>query len=107
MISQMLRLVAGFLILGWVSLSGIDVVEDLDDLPGQVQISSSSRGNASTTKRGGWGPPFANNIIESANRTHQTNVALVTDIPIIFDAAPVLDRRRHSQLHKLFHVFLI
>ena len=107
MIARMCRkLVAVLLILGWVSLSGFDLVEDLDEIPGQVAVSRSSPNGSSTSKRGGWGP-LANNIIESANRIQQTNFALISVPPTIFDSVPVLGLRGHSQLHKLFRVFLI
>jgi hypothetical protein len=56
------RLIAVLLILGWISLSGFDVVEDLDEIPGQVTISSASPDNNPISKRGGWGP-LANNIV--------------------------------------------
>jgi hypothetical protein len=100
------RVLAALLILGWVSLSGFDVVEDLDEVPGQVAVSSSSTDNSSTSKRGGWGH-LANNIIESANRIQQLNSALVSFRPTIFNFDPVPVFRRHFQLHKLYRVFLI
>ena len=100
------RLLAVLLILGWVSLSGFDVVEDLDEAPGQTAVSTAPDDQSSSSKRGGWGP-LANNIIESANCTQETTVAFVTFFPTIFhcDSAPVF--RRHFQLHKLYRVFLI
>ena len=100
------RFLSALLILGWVSLSGFDVVEDLDEIPGQVAVSSSSQRDGANSKRGGWGP-LANNIIESANRTQQVNSALVIFTPTIFDFDPVPVFRRHFQLHKLYHVYLI
>ncbi len=107
MIPSMCRkLFAVLLILGWISLSGFDVVEDLDEIPGQVAVSSTSPDDSSTSKRGGWGP-LANNIVESANRTQQADVALVRFTPTIFDPNPVLDFRGHLQLHKLYRVYLI
>jgi len=100
------KLIAVLLIFGWISLSGFDLVEDLDEIPGQAVVSSSSPDNSSTSKRGGWGP-LANNIVESANHTQQSYVELVIFTPAIFDADPVLDFRGHFQLHKLYRVFLI
>jgi len=100
------RLIAGLIILGWVSLSGFDLVEDLDEVPGQAAVSKSSPVDSSSSKRGGWGP-LANNIVESANHTQQTDVALVSFTTTIFDPDPILDFRGHFQLHKLYHVFLI
>ena len=100
------RLLAALLILGWVSLSGFDVVEDLDEVPGQAAVSRAPDADSSNSKRGGWGP-LANNIIESANRTQQVNSALVSFTPTILDFDPVPVFRRHFQLHKLYRVFLI
>ena len=91
--------------LGWISLSGFDVIEDLDEIPGRVAVSNAST-DGLTSKPGGWGP-LANNIVESANRIQQVDVALVRFIPTIFNFAPLFDFRRHSQLHKLYRVFLI
>jgi len=107
MILRMCRkFIAGLLILGWTSLSGFDVVEDLDEIPGQIAVSSTSPDDSSTSKRSGWGP-LANNIVESANRTQPADVALVSFTPTIFDPDPVLDFRRHFQFYKLYRVFLI
>jgi hypothetical protein len=105
MILIMLRkLIAALLILGWISLSGFDVVEDLDEVP--CRVASTSPDGSSSSKRGEW-EPFVNNIVdECANRTQQADVALVSS-PTIFDLDPILDFRGHVQLHKLYHVFLI
>jgi hypothetical protein len=100
------KLVAALLIFGWVSLSCFDVVEDLDEIPGQVAISSSSPDDSSTSKLGGWGP-LANNIIESANRPERADVGIITVKPTAFYFDPVFNFRRHFQLHKLYRVFLI
>ena len=99
------KLAAILVILGWVSLSCFDVVEDLDEIPGQVAISSSQE-DTSTEKRGGWGP-LANNIVESANETEQTGVVLISFTPITFEFNRAINLRRHFQLHKLYRVFLI
>lgn len=100
------KLIAALLIVGWISLSGFDVVEDLDEIPGQVAVSSTSPANSSTSKRGGWGP-LANNIVESANRTEQADVAVIAVTPTAFYFDPVFAFRRHFQLYKLYRVFLI
>jgi len=100
------RLLSALLILGWVSLSGFDLVEDLDEVPGQVTVSSSSPDDSSASKRGGWGP-LANNIIESASGIQRVNSAFVTFTPTIFDFDPAPVFRRHFHLHKLYRVFLI
>jgi len=100
------KLVGVLLVLGWISLSCFDVVEDLDEIPGQAAVSSSSPDDSSGSKRGGWGP-LANNIVESATPTQQTGVVLVSFTPTIFHPDPILDFRGHIHLHKLYHVFLI
>lgn len=100
------KLVAALLIIGWISLSGFDVVEDLDEVPGQVAVSSSPQDDSSNQKRGGWGP-LANNIIELANRIQQVYPALPGFIPTIVDFDPLPVILRYFQLHKLYRVFLI
>src|SRR6266550_2054107 len=77
------KILVALLILGWISLSGFDLIEDLDEIPGQVAVSSASPLDSSTSKRGGWGP-LANNIVESAaNLTQQADVTLISFIPTI------------------------
>jgi hypothetical protein len=100
------RVVSTLLIVGWISLSGFDVVEDLDEVPGQTQLSKTADDAANGSKRGGWGP-LANNIIESASRIKQVTVETVVFTPTIFrhESPPII--QKHSQLHKLFRVFLI
>lgn len=100
------KLVAALLILGWISLSGFDLVEDLDEIPGQAAISQGSPDAGSVPKRGGWGP-LANNIVESAYYSERNDVAPVSFTPTIIESDWLLDFRRHSQLHKLHRVFLI
>ena len=107
MIARMCRkFVAVLVILGWVSLSCFDVVEDLDEIPGKVTVWSSSPDDSSTATPAGWGP-LANNIVESANETEQTGVVLISFTPIAFEFNRVVVLRRHFQLHKLYRVFLI
>lgn len=108
MIAPMCRkFVAALLIFGWVSLSGFDVVEDLDDeVPGQVAVSSGpSDANSAAKRGGGW--PLANNIIQSANSIQRANPAVASFAPSMIDFDAVPDFRRHFQLHKLYRVFLI
>jgi hypothetical protein len=99
------RVGAILLILGWVSLSGFDLVEDLDGVPGLATLSSASD-SSSGTHLDQWSP-LANNIVESANRIHQTGLTLVNFMPTLFDCDTLLEFRRHSQRHKLYHVFLV
>lgn len=106
MIRRMCRKIAAILlILGWVSLSGFDVVEDLDGVSGQAALLSASD-SSSSAKVHAWAP-LANNMVESANRIQQTDLALVDFTPTLFDCDTLLEFRRHSQLHKLYRVFLI
>ena len=100
------RLLAALVILGWVSLSGFDVVEDLDELPGQPSVSQTSGDGGSGLKRGGWGP-LANNIVESAIRIKQIDFTLISLPARIFHFDLVLEHQRRLQLHKLYRVFLI
>ena len=98
------KLIVALLILGWISLSGFDVVEDLDEVPGQVSVSSASPINSA--KVGGRGP-LANNMVESANRIPLADSVPVTFCEAVFELDPAPDFRRHFQLHKLYRVFLI
>ena len=107
MIAPMFRkFIAVLVILGWVSLSCFDVVEDLDEIPSKVTVWSSSPDDSSTATPAGWGP-LANNIVESANETEQIGVDFISFTPIAFEFNRVVVLRRHFQLHKLYRVFLI
>jgi hypothetical protein len=99
------KLVAALLIIGWISLSGFDVVEDLDEVPGKSAVSGGPKADRSTSKRGRWG--LANNIIESANRTPATHIALASLFSTIAVFDLISDFHRHFPLHKLYRVFLI
>ncbi|MBM4297862.1 MAG: hypothetical protein FJ143_08995 [Deltaproteobacteria bacterium] len=94
------------LIAGWVILSGFDLVEDLDQIPGKVVVSSASPLESSTLARGGWGP-IANNIVESANRISKTYVSFASVAASSFTVDAVLDFPRHFRLYKFYRVFLI
>jgi hypothetical protein len=99
------KLIAALLVIGWISLSGFDVVEDLDEVPGQRAVSTSSPYDNANAKRGGWGP-LANNMVESANRTQSIEITIASFIAT-FEVESFRVIRRHFQLHKLYHVFLI
>jgi hypothetical protein len=99
------RVIAALLVLGWISLSGFDVVEDLDKVPGQVQVSTAPDDTGASSKRAMGA--LANNIIESASRTKAFRLAPVDFGTIVFRVEPITEFRKHSQLHKLFRVFLI
>lgn len=100
------KFVAILVILGWVSLSGFDVIEDLDALPSQGAVSKSSPDGSATAKRSML-VPRVNNMVESATRPQQIEIALDTSIPDSFHVASILDFRRHLQIHKFFRVLLI
>jgi hypothetical protein len=107
MIAPMFRKFAALLVvLGWVSLSCFDVVEDLDEIPGQPALSSSSPDSSSTSLQFGW-VRLANNIVESAPKTDQAGVILTGFLPIAFAFNRLVNLRRTFQLHKLYRVFLI
>jgi hypothetical protein len=94
------------IILGRISLSGFDVVEDLDDVPGQSQLSITPNESSPGSKQfwqfidfhDNW-QPLPNNIIPSARRIEATTIET-------FHYVGPAEFRKHS-LHKLFRVFLI
>jgi hypothetical protein len=96
---------AVLLIFGWVSLSGFDVLDDLDEVPGQAAVSRASHEGSSSSKRAMGALP--NNIIESANFAQEVQALSVSFTPTIFAIDCNPDFHRHFQLHKLYHVFLI
>jgi hypothetical protein len=98
------KLLSALLILGWISLSCFDVVEDLDEIPAQSAFSSSSPDSANA-KLWGWGPLL--NIVDFANSTKRPEFALVSFTPILLDTDPTFDFPVHTHLHKLYRVFLI
>ena len=100
------KILAALLVLGWISLSCFDVVEDLNEIPGQVAVSSATDHSSSSSKQREWGP-VANNIVESANYTEEADAALARLIKVVFDFDPILHSCRYFQLHKLYRVFLI
>ena len=98
--------VAPLLILGWVLLSGLDLVEDLGKVPGDGVVSNASSPDSLRWKRNGWGA-LANNILESATRIPQACVASLDLTALIFAFDVNFDFRRSFRLHKLYRVFLI
>jgi hypothetical protein len=95
-----------FLILGWISLSGFDVVEDLGELSNEAAVSTSAPEEGPIPKRGVL-VHLANNMVELAYRTHQVEITLRRFLPHIFSFASAPDSRRHSPLHKRSRVLLI
>jgi hypothetical protein len=100
------KIVAALVILGWISLSGFDVLEDLNEFPSDAAVSKSLPDNSPIAKRG-FSVHLANNMVELAYRNQQVDIALYSFAPTVLDFAPVLHFRRHSPLHKLFRVLLI
>jgi hypothetical protein len=100
------RCLAVLLVIGWVSLSGLDLVEDLDQISSQVDFSSASPQDQSKSNLSGWGT-LANNIIETANQILQDSGTLFIFTSIIFNVDAFLDFRIYFPLHKLYQVFLI
>jgi hypothetical protein len=88
----MRRKLAVLLIIGWVILSGFDVLEDLK-----------SRSASYASGRGA----LANNIIESAHRVTPDYVDLLSSIVFSPALQPVAFFRAYFQLHKLYRKFLI
>lgn len=100
------RIFAALTIAGWIILSCFDVVEDLDEIPGQPAISRTSPPDSGTSKLGGWGT-FANNMVESAQLGNKIESAIIACPTAICDLDIFLAIRRHSDLHTLHRVFLI
>ena len=106
MITVMWRRVAALIVIfGWISLSGFDVVEDLDDLPIPSAVSKSVSDGNPTVKRA-FSVRLANNMVELAYRNQEV-VAILNFVPHIVNFAPGFHVQRHSPLHKLFRVLLI
>jgi hypothetical protein len=102
----MYRILASVLIAGWVILSGFDLIEDLDDVPGQVAISTASPQDAKSPKLGGWGT-FANNMVECADLGKQNDSVSVEHTNFSCSSFSVVDSLKASQRHKLHRVLLI
>jgi len=100
------KIVASLLIFGWVLLSGVDLVEDLDEISGHGAISSAASPDSVKSKRVGWGA-LANNIVESGARLPQVFGELSSLTTVFFDLETYFEFRRHFRLHKLYRVFLI
>ena len=80
------RLIVILLIIGWISLSGFDLIEDLNEISGQVTVSVSSPDDSPTAKRGGSGP-LANNIVESAGSTQRVDVAAGVSLRLLLSSS--------------------
>ena len=100
------KLLAALLILGWISLSCFDVVEDLDEIPAQAAVSHGFPDNGNS-KVWGWGP-LLHNIVEFASSAARHDFALFIFTDTIPTPEPNLEEfRGYIHLHKLYQVFLI
>ena len=102
----MWKLVASLLILGWISLSGFDLVEELNDLPGQPAALKTVPDGTPMANQD-LSVPLVNNMVESANRSQPVEISFGNSIQDFFYFSPNRDFRQHSQLYKLSRVLLI
>jgi hypothetical protein len=97
------RMLATLIIFGCVSLPGLDVVEDLNQVPGQSQL-------AAVPNEFSPGSQFWQFIdfhdASQQRRTKATKIETITSSPIIFHYVRPAELRKNS-LHKLFRVLLI
>ena len=101
------RVWAVLLIIGWISLSGFDLLEDLDEVAGQATVSKSYPNEATGVgKRGGWGP-LANNMVEFAHGAERGAVTFLSSAATPLEHEQLSHFRRHVHLHKLYRVLLI
>jgi hypothetical protein len=106
MIRRMHRnVIAGLLILGWIALSGLDLLEDFKQLHGQLLLSSASSPEH-VKSREAWGT-LVNNIVESATRIPESILAFSRSTAAIGDSSTIVDFRGYFLRHKLYRVFLI
>jgi len=105
-IAPMYRILASVLIAGWVILSGFDLIEDLDEVPGQVAISTAPSQDAKSPKLGGWGT-FANNMVECAHLGKQNESVRIEHTNFPCSSFTLVDVLKTAELHKLHHVLLI
>jgi hypothetical protein len=107
MIRSMCRKIAAvLLVLGWVTLSGFDIVEDLGAIPSLQALTGSSEFDGGRSRLQG-SVPLANNIVESANRLSPFYLAFTHFALAPFNCGATMGLRRYSRLHKLYRVFLI
>jgi hypothetical protein len=98
------RLISALLIIGWVSLSGFDLIEDLKF---ESERSACSQGAKSHSSQWSRHPGLANNIVESAvtaNPDYSPLLRLNNCSSSIQLLSPL---HRVLELHKLHRVFLI
>jgi hypothetical protein len=100
------RRLAAFLILGWVLLSGLDLIEDFGEISAAGAVANAASADSLKLKRTWWGA-LADNMVESATRLPHAFVELAVLIAVICSFDVATDFRRCSRLHKLLRVFLI
>ena len=99
------NVIAGLLILGWITLSGLDLLEDFKHLHGQLLVSSASSPEH-VKSRDEWGT-LANNIVESATHIPESTIAFSRSTVTVGSGSPIIDFRGYFLRHKLYRVFLI
>jgi hypothetical protein len=105
MIRRMRRnVIPGVLILGWITLSGLDLLEDFKDLHGQLLVSSASSPEHAKSQDA-WGTSV-NNIVESATRIPEGTMAFSRPTATLGDGSPIVDFRGYFLRHKFYRVFL-
>lgn len=98
-------LIAGLLIVGWITLSGLDLLEDFTSFSGPV-LEMDRAADAGTPTRDGAGA-LANNIVESANRAPAAVAAFHASAVLAGAGGTVVDFRGYFLRHKLYRVYLI
>jgi hypothetical protein len=97
------KFLALLLIISWISLSGFDVLEDLD-FPVRVELYSST---ASPLLDHGQTARLTHNIVESAGQSRLCYSSLMEQPAAqLLICSPTLPHRTYK-LHKLHHAFLI
>ena len=97
------KAMAILLVFSWITLSGFDVVEDLD-LPDQIEFQSST--DSPITGNGSAGI-LASNIVESADHTQSRRPNLLAQFAASITLYTPHLSHKVSKLHKVHRVFLI
>ena len=96
------KLLPLLLLVSWISLSGVDALEDLD-LPDQVKLYNST---ASPLLDPGHNVRLAHNMVESAGHSRIRIFYFLEQSGKLLTTSPTLSRKI-SKLHKLHRVYLI
>jgi hypothetical protein len=97
------KFLALLLILSWLSLSGFDVLEDLD-IPDQVDLYSST---ASPLLDHGRSARLTHNIVESAGHSKIRYFSCMEQRAVRLAICSPTPFQKTYKLHKLHHAFLI